>query len=369
MMGPSTVGLSRTKEVVLNFHYRIRIQVKIRTLWFLGFLFYRNLYDFCKRGIEKSRCEDPFDLVIRIGFPLSRRVRSFHRSEEVHFTKDYLYCRYRRKIIKGEVEIFNIEGARIFVNLKVDLFGRLFFPMDLFDSLIHFAAFQKGMCLVHGASIGKEGKGVLLLGAVGSGKTPLVISSSERGFGLIDDDLTFVHQGKILGYNGPFIYLKSYHQKTVPSLSWRTKAELFVKEGISLLTNGYINPVTPVPIGLFFKERRIESATLKKVYYLNQEVDPEGKRVEGGKGVIDSIILELKTYFPFLAKLCEVYSDVNPNSIGSTHWERLRKRLEEELNEISYMEIRTHLAVRKGKLEEVFTEIENAIRATSRLGS
>jgi hypothetical protein len=368
MMGLSTVGLSRTKEVVLNFHYRIRIQVKIRTLWFLGFLFYRNLYDSCQRGIEKSRCEDPFDLVIRIGFPFKSRVRAFPRSEEVHFTKDYLYCRYRWKIIRGEVEILNAEGPRVSVNLRFNFLGKVFFPNDLFDSLIHFVALRKGMCLLHGASIGKEGKGVLLLGAVGSGKTRLVISSSERGFGLIDDDSTFVHQGKILGYT-PFIALKSYHRKTVPSLPWRTKAELFVKEGISLLTNGYINPFTPVPIGLFFKERRIESATLKKVYYLNQEVDPEGERVEGGKGVIDSIILESKTWYPFLAKLCEAYSDVNPNSIVSTHWERLRKRLEQELNEISYTEIRTHLAVTKGELEEVFTEIENAIRATSRLGS
>jgi hypothetical protein len=343
------------KNLFLNIHDQIRIHVRIKTPVFLGFLYYRHLYHLCQTFIEKSSVKESFNWVIQIGFPLKSGGRSFPRTNELFITKDYLYSHYQRKIIRGELEILNIDNPRVTVNLKVNFWGKLFFPIELFNSLIHFVAFQKGMCLLPGASIEKAGKGILLLGDEGSGKTNLVIASSKRGFGLIDDDFSFVHQGKILNYT-PSVCLKFYHRKRFPSIPRNIKAKLLINEGISLLTNRYINLITPAPIDIFFAKRRSTSVALKKIYYLRRDGAFKMREIRMKKEMINSMILKLKICYPFLTRMCEVYSRVNSDSILARHWDQLEKKLKQELGEIPSVEIKSPSALTDTEIAEVFKD-------------
>lgn len=76
-------------------------------------------------------------------------------------------------------------------------------PYYLRYELIEFATFMlatRGLGLVplHGACIGKQGRGILLLGASGSGKSTLALHSLLHGFDFLAEDAIFVEPESLL---------------------------------------------------------------------------------------------------------------------------------------------------------------------------
>lgn len=87
-------------------------------------------------------------------------------------------------------------------------------PYHLRYELIEFAVFvlaARGMGLVplHGACVGREGRGVLLLGASGSGKSTLALHSLLRGLDFLAEDALFVDPQRMLATGiGNFLHLR-----------------------------------------------------------------------------------------------------------------------------------------------------------------
>lgn len=76
-------------------------------------------------------------------------------------------------------------------------------PYHLRYELIEFAVFTlaaRGLGLVplHGACVGREGRGVLLLGGSGSGKSTLALHSLLHGLDFLAEDAVFVHPESLL---------------------------------------------------------------------------------------------------------------------------------------------------------------------------
>ncbi len=55
-----------------------------------------------------------------------------------------------------------------------------------------------GLVPLHGACIGKQGRGILLLGASGSGKSTLALHSLLHGFDFLAEDAVFVEPESLL---------------------------------------------------------------------------------------------------------------------------------------------------------------------------
>ncbi|HEX7814050.1 serine kinase [Dyella sp.] len=81
--------------------------------------------------------------------------------------------------------------------------------------LIEFAVFvlaARGMGLVplHGACVGRDGRGVLLLGASGAGKSTLTLNCLLRGWDVIAEDAVFVRTGGLLATGvANFLHVKT----------------------------------------------------------------------------------------------------------------------------------------------------------------
>jgi len=92
------------------------------------------------------------------------------------------------------------EQRRALVVASEDMLGH---PYHLRYELIEFAVFTlatRGLGLVplHGACVGREGRGILLLGASGSGKSTLALHSLLRGLDFLAEDAVFVQPESML---------------------------------------------------------------------------------------------------------------------------------------------------------------------------
>ena len=92
--------------------------------------------------------------------------------------------------------------------------GMLQHAYHLRSELIEFAVFilaARGLGLVplHGACVGRHGKGVLLLGASGSGKSTLALHGLLQGLDLLAEDAAFVRPGDLVVTGVPnYLHLK-----------------------------------------------------------------------------------------------------------------------------------------------------------------
>jgi hypothetical protein len=89
---------------------------------------------------------------------------------------------------------------RALVVASEDMLAR---PYHLRYELIEFAVFTlatrgQGLVPLHGACVGRHGRGILLLGASGSGKSTLALHSLLRGLDLLAEDAVFVQPESLL---------------------------------------------------------------------------------------------------------------------------------------------------------------------------
>jgi len=97
------------------------------------------------------------------------------------------------------------QGHRALVVASQDMLGH---PYHLRYELIEFAVFTlatRGMGLVplHGACVGRAGRGVLLLGASGAGKSTLALHSLLCGLEFLAEDAVFVRPDSLLATGVP----------------------------------------------------------------------------------------------------------------------------------------------------------------------
>ncbi|HJP98845.1 MAG TPA: serine kinase [Rhodanobacteraceae bacterium] len=129
--------------------------------------------------------------------------------------------------------------------------------------LIEFAVFvlaTRGIGLVplHAACVGRNGRGLLLLGGSGSGKSTLALHGLLRGLDLLAEDAVFVHPANLLATGVPnYLHLRSDaldHVAGDAVLAWVTRAPIIRRRsGVQKLEvdlrRGYGRPA-PGPLAL-----------------------------------------------------------------------------------------------------------------------
>jgi hypothetical protein len=108
-------------------------------------------------------------------------------------------------LVYGIMDAFNYvvlapEQQRALVVASEDMLRQ---PYYLRYELIEFAVFMliargQGLVPLHGACVGRDGRGVLLLGASGSGKSTLAMHSLLEGLDFISEDAVFVQPQSLL---------------------------------------------------------------------------------------------------------------------------------------------------------------------------
>ncbi len=113
-------------------------------------------------------------------------------------------------------------------------------PGSPLRNLIQWHLGQTGGALLHAGSLGIDGKGVLLAGAGGSGKSGTVLSGILHGLETVGDDYVFVRRGPLTAHP-VFETLKQdpagirrlglgQHPAVPQDMNWQGKYQLFLRE-------------------------------------------------------------------------------------------------------------------------------------------
>jgi hypothetical protein len=103
------------------------------------------------------------------------------------------------------------------------------FPYHTRYDLIEFAVFTlaarvQGLVALHGACVGHAGRGVLLLGASGAGKSTVTLQCLIEGLGILSEDSVFVTPDTLLATGvGNFLHIRA------DSLDWITQGRAVEK--------------------------------------------------------------------------------------------------------------------------------------------
>lgn len=105
------------------------------------------------------------------------------------------------------------------------------FPYHTRYELIEFAVYTlaartQGLAALHAACVGKDGRGVLLMGASGAGKSTVALHCLLRGLDFLSEDAVFVQPSTMLATGAPnFLHVRS------DSLRWlgRTRAATAIR--------------------------------------------------------------------------------------------------------------------------------------------
>jgi energy-coupling factor transporter ATP-binding protein EcfA2 len=95
--------------------------------------------------------------------------------------------------------------------------------------LIEFAAFTlaarvQGLVALHGACVGRAGRGILLLGPSGAGKSTLTLQCMIEGLGILSEDSVFVTPDTLLATGvGNFLHVRA------DSLRWIAQSRIVAK--------------------------------------------------------------------------------------------------------------------------------------------
>jgi hypothetical protein len=350
-------------SLYLNFNNFIKVEVRIATSWIGKHLFYKNLIRMYKEcQIPPSGMDNP-ELVINVGTDFLRRIPQSSIYDGFFIEGSYIYTKYRRKVVLTSVEILDIDDAKTTVNIRTNIFGRFIFPTVIINSLIGLKSNLKGICFVHGSSIGRDGKGVLLVGSDGSGKTSILIKSSEKNFELIADDATFVGNKEVHSLIGP-MSLRYYHKKLLHfSLTLKERFEFAAKKILSILTGKYITLLTDIDIKKFFDSRLGRKAELKRIYYLTKGKEFRIDLLEDKGFLVSAIVNDIKHIYDFLVRVSQAYGKFAPTSYLSNYWGTLEKNLFRNITDIPCYKVITPFLMKSIMFEQIFEDMEEALEA------
>jgi hypothetical protein len=141
------------------------------------------------------------------------------------------------------------DGHRIDWSACEDWRGQ--FPPELFSILAGMSLAMQGQLPLHGSALEIEGRGILLCGATGRGKSTIAAGLTLHGARLISDDLTVISH---TGENGPMIYPGRPSIRLFPVIArsittgLRGNPDLVGHKGKCLVYPATVPPCTATPL-------------------------------------------------------------------------------------------------------------------------
>lgn len=192
--------------------------------------------------------------------------------EKYYIKHDYIYCGENGyKFAKWAVELNGFERQQTVIRISPNLAAELVIQGDIVGPLIFYQLGRKGVSVVHGSALSRDGKGVVLAGRSAVGKTTLALHMVMRGYKFLGDNFSIIRKGEILAYLsliGVFSYNLTPFVKR--RLGIRRRLILALKGMLYKMTGGYIKIFTQINPDEMFRGSLAESAPLSKFILLLQ---------------------------------------------------------------------------------------------------
>lgn len=274
------------------------------------------------------------DLTIKVGGfdpkPTHSKLWRFHLGQNVIVEK--------RKF--GSIQLSDVLGktelnvTRGYVRLRP-------FPC-LIENIMGWKLLIRNHALVHSSCISEDGKGYLICGWQGAGKTMVALKfAKERGFNFLSDDLTIV-SGSGQAYCFPKdIELRSAHNK-VFKLSKKMKLKLLLRELMNKSPVHIPYPKRPeAQISEMVEDSTIEEqCKIHKVIMLQQAQQERIAELNLDEAVRRLILLEEWALTFWVERLFIPYAYCDPKFDLQNLWKREREILKRALKGVPCYEVR-----------------------------
>lgn len=240
----------------------------------------------------------------RIPYILPKEAVLLHKNE---CTEYYEYRRLWIVVLQSATMIINRSNNKIlaFVHYK-DLKTPQYLE-DFMHPVMELLR-QNGVYAHHAAAVSLNGRGLLIVGKSGQGKTTLSVDLLSNGFDFLADDRCFLREGEqgveVIGFYEPIRYF-SDNVKHIHSIEEATR-----NQNLPRLSNDK----SQLDLSLIYRNRIIDKSTLAGLVfpqYSPQETTSRVEKIPSGESLITLLPLTMvcfdretsKTHFKFTAKL------------------------------------------------------------------
>lgn len=284
---------------------------------------------------------------------------------EYYLDKNYLCVAEESfKSAKWTFEVRGFDGGKTYAKINCNTLGRLFITGNVVDFLIHSAMMEKGYPVIHASSVSGNGSAFAFSSRGGGGKTTIALELVARGFDLIGDNYTIIHDGEVFSFPTALsIFTYNLSPLIVRNLKVRQKVELDIKRTIHKATMGYAKFFTKI------NPKRVcsnivSSSKLSAALLLMPHTDISDEQVliqrisldEFAKSILYNQMLE----FSLFNKCVNEYSYLFPQADFSLHWQRYETSLKRNLkHDVLYYKVVVPQTYRKDVFEKIMHLIEN----------
>jgi len=273
------------------------------------------------------------DLTIYLGNFTPENHDCYIVDNKYYIKENYFYCEDSYKVARWKFEMTGFESSEtnsLRVRLHTNIPGGIIIPGFIIDHLIGYIMNKKSFPIIHGSCISQNNRAYVFAAQGGSGKTTIALNFVRRGYKLLGDNFTILHDGYALCFLSPLnlfyfnlLPMVKENMNTISKIEYYLKYLLYKTIGIKIATKVNVKDLFPNSIQTKSK--------LDTIFFLiprkNFEIEEISK-----KELIKHLIANQKVdSIPFLKYMLE-YSYVFPNSNISKHWIQYEENLKRAID-------------------------------------
>lgn len=269
------------------------------------------------------------------------------------------------KVAHWLTEIDGLDGPRLKVRIAANRPARMVFPGETIYSLVRLCLAQKGLLLLHGPAVTRNGRALLLPARGGTGKTITAVNFARRGWGFMGDDSSILAEDGVRSFIVPFNLRFTYDVERLLGIKFdrRKRAEIFLKKCLSVATLGGINLFSRVNAEQIFGDRIVHEAPLGAVYCLIQGPEPAVSDPLPPGPIARSVMVNTLFEADELRAMLLAYCYGNPGSPLKWLWKSFGRRLQERFGRCILRRITVPAAYTPAVFDMIHAQAERDLAA------
>lgn len=174
------------------------------------------------------------------------------------------------KVARWTYDIAGLDSRRWTIHLHGNTAAHVMMHHLVMTPWLQLALSVRGFIPVHAAAAVRpgDGRGVVLAGRRGIGKTTLMGRLLHRGYHVVSEDRVFLKDGVVHGLRVPANLKYDRHDPGLAALPAGSRRRLKRNALIAAVTRGYIGLHEPVDLGVLLPDRLAPSCRLTRLVYL-----------------------------------------------------------------------------------------------------
>lgn len=242
--------------------------------------------------------------------------------------------RHRYKIARWRSWTEGLDGQQWHSRLWGNSASQGVIPYQTMTSLVQLRLELQGWHSIHGAAVDRDGRGTVIAGRRGVGKTTLAARMLRRGWSMVGEDRVFLRAGVAMGLRVPVNLKYDRRDPRVVDLPLGSRARLVRNRLIAAATGGFVSLHEPVDLWRRLPRGQVRGSTrVVRMIYLQSGPRLRIEKNAGADDLARRLVLGNRFEDPRLCEDLLAYRFCFPSSAGrlGEYWDESITRLAEEL--------------------------------------